>query len=153
VGLADDLLVDARDLAAKGTSENRSSCLRRSISTAYYAVFHMLVEDFISQWPLVDQRPRLAGCSTTRDARSQGQRGRSEEPNPSRRIFGQGKTAFQQLQADRHGADYDLSWNISPSDATNAVTLAVSAFAEWQSVRQEQLARHYLLSMFVGPNR
>ena len=40
MGLADDLLEDARHLAAKGDAENRDSCRRRAISTAYYAVFH-----------------------------------------------------------------------------------------------------------------
>jgi len=56
---SDDLLTDARDSATRGNAENRSSCMRRSISTAYYAVFHMLGDDFVSQWPFVDQRPRL----------------------------------------------------------------------------------------------
>jgi hypothetical protein len=37
--LADDLLVDARHLAAKGDAEKRTSRMRRAVSTAYYAVF------------------------------------------------------------------------------------------------------------------
>jgi hypothetical protein len=43
VTLADDLLEDARQLAAKGAAQNRGSSMRRAISTAYYAVFHLLV--------------------------------------------------------------------------------------------------------------
>jgi uncharacterized protein (UPF0332 family) len=45
--LADDLLDDARHLAAKGDMEQRASCMRRAVSTAYYAVFHLLVEDLV----------------------------------------------------------------------------------------------------------
>jgi hypothetical protein len=58
--LADDLLEDARHLAAKGDAEKRASCMRRAVSTAYYAVFHLLVEDFVANWPYADQRARLA---------------------------------------------------------------------------------------------
>ena len=43
--LADDLLEDARHLAAKGDAEKRISCVRRAVSTAYYAIFHLLIED------------------------------------------------------------------------------------------------------------
>lgn len=56
MGLADDLLEDARHLAAKGDAESRDSCRRRAISTAYYAVFHLLVEDFVVNWPFADPR-------------------------------------------------------------------------------------------------
>jgi hypothetical protein len=58
--LADDLLEDARHLAAKGEAEKRRSCMRRAISTAYYAVFHLLIEDFVAHWEFEDQRARLA---------------------------------------------------------------------------------------------
>ena len=34
--------------------------MRRAVSTAYYAVFHLLVEDFVANWPFTDQRARLA---------------------------------------------------------------------------------------------
>jgi hypothetical protein len=34
------------------------------------------------------------------------------------------KEAFRQLQADRHRADYDLAWNIVPTDVEDATTLA-----------------------------
>ena len=75
-----------------------------------------------------------------------------KNPTPIERSLLKVKTAFQQLQADRHRADYDLSWNIIPSDVSNAITLAESVFVEWRSIREEQLSRHYLLSMF-GANR
>jgi hypothetical protein len=57
--LSDELLEDARHLAARGRAEKRNSCMRRAISTAYYAVFHLLVEDFVANWAFEDQRARL----------------------------------------------------------------------------------------------
>ena len=62
------------------------------------------------------------------------------------------KTAFRQLQADRQRADYDLAWNIVATDVENAITLAEDTFAKWRSIRAEDAARYYLLSMF-GANR
>lgn len=58
------------------------------------------------------------------------------------------KTAFRQLQADRHRADYDLARHIVATDVTNAITLAEDTFAKWRLIRGEDAARHYLLSMF-----
>jgi len=59
VGLADELLEDAYLLADKGVSDNRQTLMRRAISTAYYAAFHLLVEDFVEHWEFADQRTRL----------------------------------------------------------------------------------------------
>lgn len=58
--LAGDLLEDARYLEAAGDSEKRLSCMRRAVSTAYYAIFHLLVADFVEHWEFEDQRARLA---------------------------------------------------------------------------------------------
>jgi hypothetical protein len=38
------------------------------------------------------------------------------------------------------------------TDVTNAITLAEDTFAKWRAIRVEDVARHYLLSMF-GANR
>ena len=62
------------------------------------------------------------------------------------------KTAFRQLQADRHRADYDLAWNIVPTDVADAINLAEDTFTKWRSIRNDDAARHHLLSMF-GANR
>jgi hypothetical protein len=56
------------------------------------------------------------------------------------------------IQADRHRADYDLSWNIVGTDAENAVTAAEETFTKWRSHCTEEVARQYLLSLF-GANR
>jgi hypothetical protein len=151
--LADDLLEDARDLAARGETEKRPSCMRRAVSTAYYAIFHLLVEDFVEHWEFEDQRARLARMfdrRKMRDARFSPQ----DKGNPTRTeaALVDVKTAFAQLQKDRNRADYDLAWNIVPTDVANAITLAEDTFAKWHSIRNEDIARHHLLSMF-GANR
>ncbi|MFN7924245.1 MAG: hypothetical protein U0Q16_29355 [Bryobacteraceae bacterium] len=151
--LADDLLEDARHLAAKGDAEQRTSCRRRAISTAYYALFHLLIEDFVAQWPLADQRARLARMFDHRKMRDAGlEPADRTRPTQTEAAIESVRTAFRQLQADRHRADYDLSWNIVSTDVADAIALAEDAFSKWRSVKTENVARHYLLSMF-GANR
>ena len=41
MGLADELSEDALFLADKGCTDQRQTLMRRSISTAYYAAFHL----------------------------------------------------------------------------------------------------------------
>jgi len=153
VGLADDLLEDARHFVAKGAAENRASCMRRAVSTAYYAVFHLFVEDFVGNWPFADQRARLARMFDHKKMRDAAFTPANEKnPTPTEAVLVYVKRAFRQLQADRQRADYDLAWNIVATDVQNAIKLAEDTFAKWRSIRTEDIARHHLLSMF-GANR
>src|ERR1035438_1492346 len=56
---ADDLFRDAHHLAKRGGKHPKQSSLRRAVSTAYYAAFHLLVADFVANWRIPDQRARL----------------------------------------------------------------------------------------------
>ena len=57
-------------------------------------------------------------------------------------------TSFEQLQRDRNRADYDAGWNLVESDVRNSITLAEDVFVKWRKIRNEDLARRHLLSMF-----
>jgi len=56
--------------------------------------------------------------------------------------------SFEQLQRDRHRADYDTGWNLVETDVRDSITLAEEVFAKWRKIKNEDLARHHLLSMF-----
>jgi hypothetical protein len=104
--LTDDLLEDARFLAAKGAAESRQSCMRRAISTAYYAVFHLFVEDFISKRPFEEQRARLGRMFNHRQMRDAGfVLKENGNPTPVESTLADIKRAVGQLQSDRHRAD------------------------------------------------
>jgi hypothetical protein len=151
--LADDLLEDARHLAAKGGAEERPSCMRRAISTAYYAVFHLLIEDFVEHWEFEDQRARFARMFDHRKMRDAPFTPKDKRnPTAVETELIDIITAFGQLQKDRHRADYDLGWNIVETDVADAITLAEDTFTKWRAIRSEDAARHHLLSMF-GANR
>jgi hypothetical protein len=50
MGLADDLLMLAGHLANPSTNQPEQAWLRRSVSTSYYALFHLLVGDAVQGW-------------------------------------------------------------------------------------------------------
>src|SRR6266478_1063436 len=57
---ADDLLELAQDLANKEPTNPKQASLRRAVSTAYYALFHLLIDDAVSKWAAERQRSILA---------------------------------------------------------------------------------------------
>jgi len=149
VGLADELLEDAHHLADKGVADQRQSHMRRAISTAYYAVFHLFVEDFVEHWEFPDQRARLGRMFNHGPMRNAAFTPKDKR-NPTQ--LEQGLidviTAFEQLQKDRQRADYDSGWKLVETDVQNSVTLAEDVFMKWRKIRDEDIARHHLLSMF-----
>jgi hypothetical protein len=50
MGLAQDLLQQANHLASYEGANPSQASLRRAVSTAYYALFHLLIEDAAKRW-------------------------------------------------------------------------------------------------------
>ena len=146
MGLADDLLEDAHFLAEKGVADQRQTLMRRSISTAYYAAFHLFIEDFVEHWEFPDQRARLGRMFAHRKM-STGFTLKGN-PTPAEQALQDVITDFSQLQKDRERADYDSGWRLVETDVRNAIRLAEDVFAKWRNIKDEPIARHHLLSMF-----
>jgi len=45
-----DLLEQAQHLANRERKQPRQASLRRAISSAYYALFHLLISEAVSKW-------------------------------------------------------------------------------------------------------
>ena len=111
MGLADELLEDAHDLETRGIADKRPSAMRRAISTAYYAAFHLFVEDFVEHWEFADQRALLGRMFKHGDMRKEYV---PEKPNnPTRleqelihvaRAFGQLQRTATELTTTRGGS-------------------------------------------------
>lgn len=113
VGLADELLEDAYFLAAKGVSDNRPTLMRRAISTAYYAGFHLFVEDFVEHWEFEDQRARLGRVFNHGPMRNAPYTPEDKKnPTAVEQELIDAINAFEQLQKDRQRADYDGGWRL-----------------------------------------
>lgn len=71
-----------------------------------------------------------------------------KKPTPVEQALQDVITAFAQLQKDRERADYDGGWRLVETDVRNAIRLSEEVFAKWRNIKDEDIARNHLLSMF-----
>ena len=129
----------------------KQASLRRAVSTAYYALFHLLIDETVSKWAVGRQRSILA--RTFEHGKMKGicddviktvKSGGSLPPE-----LHTVARNFIQLQQHRHTADYDNSKNWSHSDVENVLTLATDAFTAWRTISEQDVAQDYLLQLFL----
>ena len=150
-----DLLAQARHLARKEPNRPKQASLRRAISTAYYALFHLLTLEasrvFVGDQRILTRMNRAYGHNEMYEvskAFAHGDwprlfdplRGICFIPDEVKRVA----QTFADLQQARHAADYDLTVRFSRSDTLDLVERAEKAFRDWQAIRNEDLARIYL---------
>jgi hypothetical protein len=153
--LPEQLLQQAKFLL---TLEPNQANLRRAVSTAYYALFHLLVRDAALMWSEPLQQPRIARMfehermkkvsGTTIKSTPDIDSGFSNSPDVIRRTeLAKVAQAFIILQQARHEADYNLQKPFDSAEAVAEVNRANSAFASWEVTRNSQLSKNYLFSM------
>ena len=157
-----DLLEQARYLLTHDKGKPKQASLRRAISTAYYALFHLLTSEAAAR--LVTGTGRDAVRMMVR--RSFGHQAmnavckditKSSLPGKYQAVFGavvppllqNVARAFVDLQQARHEADYDFSTSFSRLDATDFVLQAESAFHDWAAVRKTIPADSFLVLMLL----
>lgn len=146
---ADDLFRDAHHLVKRGGKHPTQSSLRRAVSTAYYAAFHLLVADFVANWRIPDQRARLGRMFEHR--RMSGavlEIGDKHNPTPIEADIKSLVAKFTQLQKDRYEVDYNVAKIWSHTDVARTLDLGNEVFTIWRRIRKEKLAQHHLMSMF-----
>jgi hypothetical protein len=143
------VLASARALSR--VQPETQATLRRAVSSAYYALFHLLIEEACMNWSRLEQRSALGRMFPHKrmfDASS----GRvrtyktAASGSPGLKLYSVA-SAFCQLQQERHSADYDLSDDMSALDVDFAIGLASDAFASWHAIRKEQIAQDYLFAL------
>jgi uncharacterized protein (UPF0332 family) len=151
VPFPDDLLEQAYDLAHKEPANPKQASLRRSVSTAYYALFHLLIDEAVSKWTVERQRSVLARTfehgkmkGVCDDVLKTVKNGGSVPPELHTVAHN-----FIQLQQHRHTADYDNSKLWSRTDVLNVLTLATDAFTAWRAISEQDAAQDYLLQLFL----
>jgi uncharacterized protein (UPF0332 family) len=147
----EDLLEQAYDLAQKEPANPKQASLRRAVSTAYYALFHLLIDEAVSKWAVERQRSVLARTfehgkmKAICDDVLKSAKGGSGVP-PELSIVAR---SFIQLQQHRHTADYDNSKQWSRTDVENVLSLAADAFSAWRAISKLDAAQDYLLQLFL----
>ena len=164
-----DLLNLSRNLIS-GEDRSEQAHLRRAVSTAYYALFHLLVYDATRRmFGAQDDRAALRSClarafthsnmaKVAKDfaaagaARKRQLGGRLRPALDGLKVQPEiGKVArnFIALQDARHTADYDLSKQVTLSWAEGMASRAEEAFTEWAKVRETPQADVFLAGMLV----
>jgi uncharacterized protein (UPF0332 family) len=147
----DDLLEQAYHLANRELVSPTQASLRRAISTAYYALFHLLIDEAVSKWAVERHRSILARTfdhsrmkviceDVLKKARSGG------EVPPELIVVAR---SFVELQHQRHTADYDNSKRKSRKDAIDVLAFATDAFSAWKAIRSQEVAEDFLLQLFL----
>jgi len=153
---ANDLLEQARHLANREPKRPRQASLRRAVSTAYYALFHLLTRAFVSHWRISRQRAALA--RGFKHETMKGTCSRMLQPqafpdpaNPNVQRLRNVAQAFKELQQHRHDADYENSKKWTRTEVLSLIELAQTAFDEWQIIADEEIAQDFLLQLLVPP--
>jgi hypothetical protein len=119
--------------------------LRRTVSTAYYALFHLLIEDACGLWGEPDHRGRLS--------RQFDHKRMKEASAATAKTCVKGtelwvvSNTFVFLQHQRHEADYNLARIVSPLDVVECLGGARVAFQSWSRIREQPPARDYLFAL------
>jgi hypothetical protein len=160
--LADDLLELADRLAKPASNDPEQASLRRAVSTAYYALFHLLVGDVGQLWHggSATSRQRLERALEHTAMKEVSQMFSqtpwtdwSGQPVALPAELREVAKAFVALQQERHDADYNSVRIWAPLEAQSKVEQARLAFQQWRAVRTQPVAQDYLLAFLVGRKR
>ncbi len=154
VGFPEELLDQATTLV---TGKQTQANLRRAVSTAYYALFHLLIRDTIAHWSNPNHYPRLVRTfehPRMKTASANMLKVLATETgnfDPAqlavREKLGLVAQGVVDLQQARHRADYDTEEPLDAADALLRVEQAISAFYTWQEIKDENISQDYLYSL------
>lgn len=159
MGYADDLLELAQQLANMEPANPRQACLRRAVSTAYYALFHLLIYEATLNWGRAELRPELGRVfghgkmkTASVERRSELEAHFKKNPPQSREldVFKHLHTVvhtFIQVQHRREEADYDTGKEWTQTDVLAQIDAVGAAFESWKAIREEPVAQAYLVSL------
>jgi uncharacterized protein (UPF0332 family) len=160
--LAQDLLEQALHLANREPRRPKQASLRRAISTAYYALFHLLIHEATRNWKKAPQRALLARAFEHRGMKSacgkktkeldEFVRSKPRKSAAELAIANHLRTvasAFIEAQEQRHIADYDNSKQWTRTEVLSQIATVDAAFQSWRVIRNEDMAQDWLVSLLV----
>jgi uncharacterized protein (UPF0332 family) len=160
MSLHDDLLAQAEHLATREAKRPKQVSLRRAVSAAYYALFHLLTAEatrlFVKDDQLVALINRVYDHTELKKVStffSKGEYPQLFEGVKNAYPVGEplkslAKT-FLRLQQARHEADYDLARRFSREEVVDLIGNVTQAFQAWQAIRKDDLSRMYLACFLV----
>jgi hypothetical protein len=163
LALHHDLLEQAEHLATRERQKPKQASLRRAVSAAYYALFHLLVSDCAlllspSQPRGLSDRVQRAFNHANMSSVCRSFVITNQMPAPTRDLLVLPLDlalvtvleAFVELQEARHQADYDPTMTWTRVGAESLVDTARAAFASWQTVRRTPNAAVFATALLLG---
>ncbi|MBY0523784.1 MAG: hypothetical protein K2R98_10325 [Gemmataceae bacterium] len=155
MSLHDDLLEQAARLATSDSRRPKQVNLRRSVSSAYYALFHLLIGEASRLYAKdIEMMGRVSRTFNHVEMK------RVSTSFVSQRLpkallpaggtyaisfeLQRVASSFLELQQARHLADYDVRRVFSRQEVLRCVDLSRQAFADWERVKKNDDARLYL---------
>lgn len=128
--------------------------LRRAVSSAYYALFHLLVEAAVENWAFEPARPAQARIfdhgpmskSCEQQANEIKKRKQTQAVSAEQDQLLTVCVTFTRLKAAREEADYDPAIDWEPKVAEQYVSDVIGAFQAWRTVRAEPEAQSFLVT-------
>jgi len=160
-----DLLEQARHLANREPKRPKQASLRRAVSTAYYALFHLLSIETAKNWKRPAERPMVArmldhtnmgkACTSKRDELNGQFRTRRITGNELAVLTHLHLIAdtFVSMRQHRETADYDSSVKWTRTDALEKIESVEAAFRSWHEIRGEHVAQDFLVTLLLRERR
>lgn len=160
MSLYDDFLEQADHLARRDPRRPKQASLRRAISAAYYALFHLLVKEATAALVSDPKLRQLVPRSFDHSEMKQGCRpfAAGALPDHLKAITAPAvptdlkKVAeeFIEMQQKRHAADYNVSQVFLRADTVADIQRVRYAFEAWLRVRDQQIAVVFLVNLLLG---
>jgi hypothetical protein len=165
--LHDNLLEQAIHLAIRERrGRPRQASLRRAISAAYYALFHLLIDEaarlILPGSASAGTRSRIERSFGHAEMKKVSQAFNAPPTRPADDLdrFVQAlpppsadlsaiTSAFVHLQEARHEADYNTARRYTRGEVTTFVEIAERAFQDWKRIRSQPEARTYLNALAI----
>jgi hypothetical protein len=161
----DDLLELAQELANLHPESPHQASLRRAVSTAYYALFHLLISETTANWARPELRAILGRCfdhgpMKTASEIKVSQINTAFKNNPPESTeetvalhLRTVANAFIQAQQRRNDADYNMAKEWTPVEVETQIASVNEAFKTWNIIRDEAVAQAYLVSLLGTKER
>lgn len=164
MSLATDLIEQALHLARRERHKPRQASLRRSVSSAYYALFHLIVGEAAGLLARGTSRRHLrhvlarsldhadirhAASSFLSGSPPRAFRAAFEYESVSRELKSVAGT-FADLMERRHEADYHPGRKSTRNECLDNVDRAAVAFRDWEKVRGTPEAEAFLVAAFTS---
>jgi uncharacterized protein (UPF0332 family) len=165
--LHQDLLEQAYHLAKRERSRPKQASLRRAISSSYYALFHLLIneasqlivrveksellQNYISRQFTHTNMKEVAKGFASGNPSNQVKAALNKAPIPTDLM--NAAKAFVNLQEVKHLVDYDTLRKFTRQETMDFIYQASSAFESWKKIKKTQQANVFLVALLAHKQR